>query len=52
MRALKSYGASGLNIEVGSLYSAIIGGITVVTTVKMMKKLKMIYKLYTLQKMI
>ncbi|WP_228286240.1 MlaD family protein [Arcobacter vandammei] len=33
--ALKvSYGASGLNIEVGSLYSAIIGGITVVTTSK------------------
>ena len=33
--ALKvSYGASGLNIEVGSLYSAIIGGITVVTTLK------------------
>ena len=33
--ALKvSYGASGLNIEVGSLYSAIIGGITVVTTIK------------------
>ncbi|QKF72904.1 paraquat-inducible protein B [Aliarcobacter faecis] len=33
--ALKvSYGASGLNIEVGSLYSAIIGGITVVTTAK------------------
>ncbi len=33
--ALKvNYGASGLNIEVGSLYSAIIGGITVVTTHK------------------
>ncbi|MEZ4694230.1 MAG: hypothetical protein R2837_09640 [Aliarcobacter sp.] len=30
--ALKiNYGASGLNIEVGSLYSAIVGGITVVT---------------------
>ena len=38
--ALKvSYGASGLNIEVGSLYSAIIGGITVVTTVKDDEKL-------------
>lgn len=29
-----NYGASGLNIEVGSLYSAIIGGITVFTTNK------------------
>lgn len=30
--ALKvSYGASGLNIEVGSLYSALVGGITVIT---------------------
>ncbi|QKF67701.1 paraquat-inducible protein B [Arcobacter venerupis] len=30
--ALKvSYGASGLNIEVGSLYSALVGGITVLT---------------------
>jgi paraquat-inducible protein B len=30
--ALKvSYGASGLNIELGSLYSALVGGITVVT---------------------
>lgn len=38
--ALKvSYGASGLNIEVGSLYSAIIGGITVITTVKDDEKL-------------
>ena len=33
--ALKvSYGASGLNIEVGSLYSALVGGITVVTPTK------------------
>ena len=30
--ALKvSYGASGLNVEVGSLYSALVGGVTVVT---------------------
>ncbi len=29
-----NYGASGLNIEVGSLYSALIGGITVITTNK------------------
>src|SRR5574344_725960 len=29
-----NYGASGLNIEVGSLYSALIGGITVFTTNK------------------
>ena len=30
--ALKvSYGASGLNIEVGSLYSALVGGVTVIT---------------------
>ena len=30
--ALKvNYGASGLNIEIGSLYSALVGGITVVT---------------------
>ena len=30
--ALKvSYGASGLNIELGSLYSALVGGITVIT---------------------
>ena len=33
--ALKvSYGASGLNIELGSLYSALVGGITVITTNK------------------
>ena len=30
--ALKvSYGASGLNVEVGSLYSALVGGVTVIT---------------------
>ena len=39
--ALKvSYGASGLNIELGSLYSAIIGGITVITTNKDDEKIK------------
>ena len=33
--ALKvNYGASGLNIEVSSLYSALVGGITVVTSIK------------------
>ena len=31
--ALKvNYGASGLNIEIGSLYSALVGGITVITS--------------------
>jgi len=30
--ALKvSYGASGLNVEIGSLYSALVGGVTVIT---------------------
>uniref|UniRef100_UPI0040485201 MlaD family protein n=1 Tax=Aliarcobacter sp. TaxID=2321116 RepID=UPI0040485201 len=39
--ALKvSYGASGLNIEVGSLYSAIVGGITVITPLKDDKKIQ------------
>lgn len=39
--ALKvSYGASGLNIELGSLYSAIIGGITVITPNKDDEKIK------------
>ena len=51
--ALKAnYGASGLNIEVSSLYSALVGGITVVTSIKMIRKLKNeIYTLF-LQKMI
>ena len=39
--ALKvSYGASGLSIEIGSLYSALVGGITVVTTNKDDEKIK------------
>jgi len=38
--ALKvSYGASGLNIEVGSLYSALVGGVTVVTPDKNEEKI-------------
>ncbi|MDZ7819301.1 MAG: MlaD family protein [Aliarcobacter sp.] len=38
--ALKvSYGASGLNVEVGSLYSALVGGITVITSNKDAKKI-------------
>lgn len=38
--ALKvSYGASGLNIEVGSLYSALVGGVTVVTPNKEEQKI-------------
>ena len=48
--ALKvNYGASGLNIEVGSLYSAIVGGITVVTPNKEELKIdkEEIYTLYT-----
>ena len=39
--ALKvNYGASGLNIEVGSLYSALVGGVTVVTPNKDAKKIE------------
>lgn len=39
--ALKvNYGPSGLNIELGSLYSAIVGGITVVTPKKDDEKIK------------
>jgi paraquat-inducible protein B len=39
--ALKvSYGASGLNIEVGSLYSALVGGVTVVTPNRDAKKIE------------
>jgi paraquat-inducible protein B len=38
--ALKvSYGASGLNIELGSLYSALVGGITVITPDKEAEKI-------------
>jgi paraquat-inducible protein B len=38
--ALKvSYGASGLNIELGSLYSALVGGITVITSDKEAQKI-------------
>ena len=38
--ALKvNYGASGLNIEIGSLYSALVGGVTVVTPNKDAKKI-------------
>ena len=38
--ALKvSYGASGLNIEIGSLYSALVGGVTVVTPNKEEQKI-------------
>ena len=39
--ALKvNYGASGLNIEVGSLYSALVGGVTVVPPNKDAKKIE------------
>ena len=47
--ALKvSYGASGLNIELGSLYSALVGGITVITPIKEGKKItsEEVYTLY------
>jgi paraquat-inducible protein B len=47
--ALKvNYGASGLNIEVGSLYSALVGGVTVVTPNKDAKKIEKeeVYTLY------
>lgn len=38
--ALKvSYGASGLNIEVGSLYSALVGGVTIITPNKEAEKI-------------
>lgn len=38
--ALKvSYGASGLNVEVGSLYSALVGGVTVITPNKNEEKI-------------
>jgi paraquat-inducible protein B len=47
--ALKvSYGPSGLKIEIGSLYSAIVGGITVTTSIKDEKKILKdeVYTLY------
>lgn len=47
--ALKvKYGASGLNIELGSLYSALVGGVTVVTPDKNEKKISKeeVYVLY------
>ena len=47
--ALKvSYGPSGLNIEVGSLYSALVGGITVITSNKDDEKIAKdeVYTLY------
>ncbi|MGB1227567.1 MAG: MlaD family protein [Poseidonibacter sp.] len=47
--ALKvSYGPSGLNIEVGSLYSAIVGGVTVITPNKNDVKIQKdeVYTLY------
>ena len=47
--ALKvKYGASGLNIELGSLYSALVGGVTVVTPNKNEKKISKeeVYVLY------
>ena len=48
--ALKvNYGASGLNIEVSSLYSALVGGITVVTSIKDDSKIEKneIYNLFS-----
>src|SRR5574344_1323201 len=46
--ALKvTYGASGLNIEVSSLYSALVGGITVVTSIKDESKIEK-NEIYTL----
>ncbi|MDX9961785.1 MAG: MlaD family protein [Aliarcobacter sp.] len=47
--ALKvNYGASGLNIELGSLYSALVGGITVTTSEKDQEKItkEEVYLLY------
>lgn len=48
--ALKvNYGPSGLNVQLGSLYSAIVGGITIVTPQKDAKKIKRddVHLLYT-----
>lgn len=48
--ALKvNYGASGLNIEIGSLYSALVGGVTVVTPNKDEEKITKdeVYLLYS-----
>ncbi len=47
--ALKvSYGPSGLNIEIGSLYSALVGGVTVITSKKDDEKIQKdeVYTLY------
>lgn len=47
--ALKvTYGASGLNIELGSLYSALVGGVTVITPNRDAKKIEKeeVYSLY------
>ncbi|KAB7885879.1 MlaD family protein [Poseidonibacter ostreae] len=43
-----SYGPSGLNIEVGSLYSALVGGVTVITSKKDEEKIQKdeVYTLY------
>ena len=43
-----SYGPSGLNIEIGSLYSALVGGVTVITAKKDEKKIEKdeVYTLY------
>jgi len=43
-----SYGPSGLNIEIGSLYSALVGGVTVITSKKDDKKIQKdeVYTLY------
>ena len=43
-----SYGPSGLNIEIGSLYSALVGGVTVITSKKDDEKIKQdeVYTLY------
>jgi len=44
-----SYGPSGLNIEVGSLYSALVGGVTVITSKRDAKKIQKdeVYTLYS-----
>ncbi|MBU3013855.1 MCE family protein [Poseidonibacter lekithochrous] len=43
-----SYGPSGLNIEIGSLYSALVGGVTVITSKKDDEKIQKdeVYTLY------
>ena len=45
-----SYGASGLNIELGSLYSVLVGGITVITPNKDDEKISKRMHMFYMQK--